>query len=61
MQLLVEISISTAGRLYPSIKGFIERLNTNSAFEVVTTPTSTRVSGEHFALMSFLRRNAPSL
>ncbi len=55
MQLLVEISMyPLQGDYIPPIKGFIERLNTDERFEVATTPTSTRVSGEHFALMGFL-------
>ncbi len=36
------------------IKGFIERLNSDTRFDVVTTPTSTRIVGEHFALMQFI-------
>ena len=55
MNLMVEISMYPLSEDYiPPIKGFIERLNCDTRFTVVTSETSTRVSGEHFALMAFL-------
>ena len=55
MNLMVEISLYPLQQDYiEPIKQFIERLNQDPRFTVETTATSTRVSGEHFSLMTFL-------
>ncbi len=55
MHTTIEISLYPLDANYiPSIKGFIERLNTYSDLNVVTNAMSTQVSGEHHRLFAIL-------
>lgn len=55
MKLVAELSMYPLKDEYIGpIKTFIERLNTYEAIQVVTTATSTTVSGEYGAVMAML-------
>jgi uncharacterized protein YqgV (UPF0045/DUF77 family) len=55
MRTAIEISLYPLDADYiPSIKAFIERLNTYSELHVVTNSMSTQVSGEHRRLFEIL-------
>jgi uncharacterized protein YqgV (UPF0045/DUF77 family) len=55
MRTAIEISLYPLDADYiPSIKAFIERLNTYAELQVVTNSMSTQVSGEHRRLFEIL-------
>ena len=57
MHTAIEISLYPLDANYiPSIKAFIERLNTYSELHVVTNSMSTQVSGEHRRLFEILAK-----
>jgi len=57
MHTAVEISLYPLDANYiPSIKAFIERLNTYRELNVVTNSMSTQVSGEHQRLFEILAK-----
>jgi uncharacterized protein YqgV (UPF0045/DUF77 family) len=57
MQTSIEISLYPLDTNYiPSIKAFIERLNTYPELKVVTNSMSTQVSGEHRRLFEILAK-----
>ena len=55
MHTAIEISLYPLDANYiPSIKAFIERLNTYAELSVITNSMSTQVSGEHRRLFEIL-------
>ncbi|MFT5838276.1 MAG: hypothetical protein ACI9UT_000768 [Flavobacteriales bacterium] len=55
MKLVAEISMYPLREQYiPSIQEFIDRLNTHKSIKVVTTATSTTVSGDYLPTMQLL-------
>jgi len=55
MKLVAEISMYPLKEQYiPPIQEFIDRLNTYQSIKVVTTATSTTVSGEYLSTMQLL-------
>lgn len=57
MNVMVELSLYPLVNDYIGpIKDFIERINTYKALDVVTTSTSTQVSGDYQYVMSVLGR-----
>ena len=55
MKLVAEISMYPLKEQYiPPIQEFIDRLNTYESIKVVTTATSTTVSGEYLPTMQLL-------
>ena len=57
MRTAIEISLYPLDANYiPSIKAFIERLNTYAELQVVTNAMSTQVAGEHTRLFEILAK-----
>jgi len=55
MKIVAEISMYPLKEQYiPPIQEFIDRLNTHQNIKVVTTATSTTVSGEYLSTMQLL-------